>query len=109
MLDFEVVGGNVNLRYLLVNTAHTYQHKIKHRGCHKGRRMKGWCCCTAVVPLLLRSVACTVAAWLISKYRGRVHSHLRLALQHNFDGPDYLCVRTAHTHTSSAAVTRGRA
>ena len=34
------LGGIVNMRYLLVNTAHTNEHKIKHCGRHKDRRVE---------------------------------------------------------------------
>ena len=61
------------MRYLLVKTANTYEHKIKHRGGHRRPT------CEVLVPLytaveaLLLSIVCTVAPRKKMKSRGGVH------------------------------------
>ena len=76
--------------YALVNTAYTYENKMKHRGCHKGQRVKRWYCyCTATA-----SFVSTVAARILLTSRVKVPSYRRPAPQHAI-----MFTRLTHAHT----------
>ena len=89
MLDFNMVGWKLNMRYLLVKAEHTYEHIIMHRGCYKGQCVKRWWCRNPVVPLR----SCCV-------YRGcAVTFEIPWPPSMQLFGSETSCVHTTHTGT----------